>query len=68
MGKTRVAVLIAVVVTGLSSCRNMYEGFHAQGLERCYTLPYPEQQDCLRQNDVSYEEYEEQRKQQQPLK
>jgi len=42
----------------LGGCSNMYEGFKAIKLDECYRLPYPEQEDCLQEIDVSYEQYE----------
>lgn len=45
----------------MCGCRGIYEGFKAIGKEACYSLPYPDQQECLRENDVDYEEYERQR-------
>ena len=39
----------------------MYEGFKSVKAEDCYRLTYPEQEQCLQQVDVSYEEYEQER-------
>lgn len=45
----------------LPGCRGMYEGFKTQKAEDCYRLAYPDQEQCLQQVDVSYEEYEKER-------
>jgi len=42
----------------LSGCRSLYEGFKAVHTEECYSLPYPDQEECLRQTGVGYDEYE----------
>lgn len=46
----------------LGGCRGLYEGFKLQKAEDCYRLPYPDQEGCLQQVDVSYEQYEKERK------
>ena len=42
-------------------CRGVYEGFKSVSAEECYKLAYPEQQQCLEQAQMSYEEYEKER-------
>ena len=42
-------------------CRGVYEGFKSASAEECYKLAYPEQQQCLQQVQMSYEEYEKER-------
>lgn len=51
-----------LVLFTVSGCSNMYEGLKASRQEDCYRLSYPDQQECLRETDVSYEEYEKERK------
>lgn len=56
--------MLIVVVTCLCflpGCRGMYEGFKSLKAEDCYRLAYPDQEQCLQQVDVSYEEYEKER-------
>ncbi|MFW2367788.1 MAG: hypothetical protein ACN4GW_15330 [Desulforhopalus sp.] len=43
-------------------CSNFYDGFQAQQRETCYKLPYPDQEECFRQIDGSYEDYQRERK------
>ena len=50
--------MVLVGLFCLAGCRGMYEGFKSVKSEDCYRLPYPEQEQCLQQMDVSYEEYE----------
>jgi hypothetical protein len=50
----------------LAGCRGLYEGVRMQNLEHCYHLPYPEQVECLRENDITYEQYREERQQRKP--
>ena len=42
----------------LAGCRGMYEGMTARHLDNCYHLPYPEQQECLRENEANYDRYQ----------
>ena len=53
--------LCAVFLLIHTGCSNFYDGFKAVEMERCYQLPYPDQQQCLRQIDISYQEYKQQR-------
>lgn len=57
--KTSCALFLCLSI--LWGCRGFYEGFKAIGDEACYSLPYPDQQDCLLENDVDYEEYSRQK-------
>lgn len=45
-----------------SACSHWYSGFQAVGVDSCYKLPYPDQQHCLDQVQMGYEEYQQQRK------
>ena len=45
----------------LLACSNFYDGFKAVEIDNCYRLPYPDQEECLRQIDIGYEEYKQQR-------
>lgn len=53
-------VTVALYTTG---CSQLYNGFQAVGEESCYTLAYPEQQECLDQLTIGYDEYEKERQQ-----
>lgn len=55
-----VLVALACLVL-LGGCRGMYEGFKMSKAEECYRLNYPEQEQCLRDVNVSYDEYEKER-------
>lgn len=46
-----------------TGCSQLYYGFQAVGEESCYTLAYPEQQECLDQLTIGYDEYEKERQQ-----
>lgn len=50
-----------ISVLNLLACSNFYDGFKAVEIDNCYKLPYPDQEECLRQIDISYEEYKQQR-------
>lgn len=54
---------ICCLVLFCSGCAQMYTGFQAVGVQSCHTLSYPEQQECLDQVNLSYDEYEEEREQ-----
>lgn len=45
----------------MSGCQGIYEGMRLQTIERCYALPYPEQQECLRENELNYEQYQQEK-------
>ena len=45
----------------LGGCRGLYEGFKMSKTEDCYRLAYPDQEQCLQQVNVSYDEYEKER-------
>lgn len=63
-GKSLKSSILVVALAGLfflGGCRGLYEGFKSQKAEDCYRLPYPDQEGCLQQVDVSYEEYERER-------
>lgn len=53
-------ICIAFSLT-LPACSNFYDGFKAAAIENCYRLSYPDQDECLRQIDFSYDEYKQQR-------
>ncbi|HBG18851.1 MAG TPA: hypothetical protein DDY32_06120 [Desulfobulbaceae bacterium] len=55
------AVSIICILSTLPGCRSLYEGFKAVRTEECYRLPYPDQEECLRQAGVGYDEYEKDR-------
>ena len=62
-GPYRVQSVVAFVcLVTLAGCGNVYEGFKTMKLEDCYQLSYPDQEECLLENDVSYDEYESERK------
>ncbi|WP_458777178.1 hypothetical protein [Desulforhopalus sp. 52FAK] len=59
---------VVVFLLGISSlvlfcpgCTQLYTGFQAVGEQSCHGLSYPEQQDCIEQVNLSYEEYEDER-------
>jgi hypothetical protein len=54
----KIRILCYLFLPILTSCSNMYEGFKASELDECYRLSYPDQEECLRENEVSYEEYQ----------
>lgn len=54
-------LLILCCLAG-GGCKALYEGFKMSRNEDCYRLTYPEQEECLRQVDISYEEYEKERR------
>ena len=56
-----IAVSILCILSTLPGCRSLYEGVKAVRTEECYRLPYPDQEECLRQASVSYDEYEKDR-------
>lgn len=45
----------------LGACRGLYEGFRSAKAEDCYRLAYPEQEQCLQQINITYDEYEKER-------
>ena len=53
--------IYVVCSLSLLACSNFYDGFKAVEMDSCYRLPYPDQEECLQQIDMSYEEYEQQR-------
>lgn len=59
--KALIAFTLVWFLFTLPGCRNLYEGFKAAQAEDCYRLSYPEQDECLRLGNVSYEEYEKRR-------
>lgn len=55
-------VLMSSLICPVAGCSNMYEGFRSVRVNNCYDLNYTEQEECLQENDVSYQTYEEERK------
>jgi hypothetical protein len=49
---------IVVICLLLPGCRPLYEGFKAARTEECHRLFQPDQEECLRQAEVGYDEYE----------
>lgn len=41
-----------------AGCSGVYDGMNSAYLNNCYHLPYPEQQECLREVETSYDKYE----------
>ncbi len=60
--KSSILVVALAGLFSLGGCRGLYEGFKSQKAEDCYRLPYPDQEGCLQEVDISYEEYEKERK------
>ena len=56
---TTVSALVCLVF--FLGCRGVYEGFKSTSAEECYKLAYPDQEQCLQQVQMSYEEYEKER-------
>ena len=50
-----------LLIVGCSS-QQVFEGIKARNQNECYRLPESQQQDCLEAADVSFEEYQRQRK------
>ncbi len=42
----------------LTGCSGVYDGMNSAYVDDCYHLPYPEQQECLRGVETSYDKYE----------
>lgn len=56
-------VLFALSCMGMAACsnRSVYETIQANNRLDCQKVPVAQQEDCLRQADKSYEEYERER-------
>ena len=54
-------IAILVYIYGCSK-QQVFEGFKAKNRNDCYNLPQSQQDDCLKATDVSFEEYQRQRK------
>jgi len=50
-----------LLIIGCNS-QQVFEGIKARNQNECYTLPESQQQECLEAADVSFEEYQRQRK------
>ncbi|MBU1564510.1 MAG: hypothetical protein KJ630_02645 [Proteobacteria bacterium] len=59
--KSSIFLLSLGCILLLGGCRGLYEGFKSAKTEDCYRLAYPDQELCLQQVNVSYEEYEKER-------
>lgn len=59
--KTNIVIITFGCLIFLGGCRGMYEGFKLSKAEDCYRLAYPEQEQCLQQVDVNYDQYEKER-------
>lgn len=58
-----IVVVLLVSLVGFAGCsaRQVYEGVRASNRNECLQLPFPQQQECLENVDVSYEEYQKRR-------
>jgi hypothetical protein len=59
--KTTIVIVALGGLVFLGGCRGLYEGFKMSKAEDCYRLAYPDQEQCLQQVNVSYDEYEKER-------
>lgn len=59
--RTNSVIVILGCLVLMSGCRGLYEGFKMSKAEDCYRLSYPDQEQCLQQVNMSYEEYEKER-------
>ena len=59
------ATVFTIAILGCTygcSKQQVFEGFKAKNRNDCYNLPESQQDDCLKAADVSFEEYQRQRK------
>ncbi len=55
------AMIIMILSTSACTRQGWYEGFQQSQREKCYKLPDQDRENCLKQTDKSYEEYQRER-------
>ena len=57
-----ISALMMLLLTSGCTSHQVFEGIKARNQNECYRLPESQQQDCLEASDISFEEYQRQRK------
>jgi len=57
MKRRYIVLCCGMFLLTVSGCSALYKGFQMSARERCYQLTYPEQEQCLQENDLEYDEY-----------